>query len=293
MHGLGEKALYGCSGLEHIYSHWANPPSAYTESTFDGVNKYACTVHIPVGSKGKYSGANGWKEFYIDNLQEEAAVTITARAVPLHGGIISGALQYNYDDNASVTASGNMGYIFQAWMENDAIVSTASNYTFPIDGPRTLYAVFAPKENENSVSVSSSTPTEVVISWDGEEGASSYTLIIYSDAARTVEYARFDFNADGTLRAGTSHFSQKVDNLMAGQHYYYSVTAYDSENYKLSIANGNFAAGTTDIVGVENFLPLPKVVGYYTLWGQKLSQEPEKGLYIIIYDNGKAEKVAK
>ena len=36
-----------------------------------------------------------------------------------------------------------------------------------------------------------------------------------------------------------------------------------------------------------------RVVGYYSILGQKLPQEPEKGLYIILYDNGKTEKVMK
>jgi len=36
-----------------------------------------------------------------------------------------------------------------------------------------------------------------------------------------------------------------------------------------------------------------QVVGYYSILGQKLLQEPESGLYIIMYDTGKAEKVLK
>ena len=291
--GLGEKALYGCNNLEHIYSEWANPPAAYNNSTFEGVNKYACVVHVPVGAKNKYAGADGWKEFYIDNIQEEAAVTITARPVPLYGGIISGALQYNYDDNASITAAGNMGYDFQAWMENDKIVSADRTYKFPVEGTRTLYAVFTPRENDNTVSISSPTPTEAVISWDGEEGASSYTLIIYSDAARSQEYARFEFDADGKLRAGAK-LSQTIDNLTTGQFYYYTITSYDSDDYKLSIAIGNFSAGSsTGVVGTLHATSLPEIIGYYTLLGQKLPQEPQKGIYIILYDNGKAEKVVK
>jgi len=35
------------------------------------------------------------------------------------------------------------------------------------------------------------------------------------------------------------------------------------------------------------------VLGYYSTMGQRLAQEPTSGIYIIIYDNGKAEKVVK
>ena len=297
---VGREALSGCSGLKSIYSNWTYPPTAYNNSTFQGVNKFICKLYVPVGSKQYYSVADGWKEFFspVDNIEEEAPVTITVRSVPLYGGEVSGLLQYNYDDNASITANSNMGYDFQGWMENDNIVSTNRTYTFPVEGARTLYAVFTPRENDNTVNVSSSSPTEAVISWDGEDGASSYTLIVYSDAARTHEYARFEFNADGTLRArgistSASRFSQTVDNLIAGQQYYYTVTAYDSENYKLSMANGNFTAGSnTGVVETQCNASL-RVIGYYSLSGQKLPREPQSGIYITRYDNGTAEKVIK
>jgi len=38
---------------------------------------------------------------------------------------------------------------------------------------------------------------------------------------------------------------------------------------------------------------MQKVAGYYSIMGQKLSQEPQNGIYIILYDNGKAEKKLK
>ena len=35
------------------------------------------------------------------------------------------------------------------------------------------------------------------------------------------------------------------------------------------------------------------IVGYYSILGQKLPKEPQSGVYIIVYDNGKTEKVLK
>ena len=243
--GLGEGAMYGCNGLDHIYSHWAYPPSAYNNSTFEGVNKYACILHVPIGSKEKYASADGWKEF--NNIQEEAAVTITARPIPLYGGIIEGVLQYNYDETATLIASGNMGYDFQAWMENETIVSTNKEYSFLVEGPRTLYAIFTPRENENGVEVITH-PTEAVIIWDGEPGASGYTLIIYLDAERTIEYVRFEFDEFGNPRGTISCI---VTDLTEGDRYYYTLTAYDEEHYALTIAIGNFVTGEADIETIE------------------------------------------
>ena len=38
---------------------------------------------------------------------------------------------------------------------------------------------------------------------------------------------------------------------------------------------------------------MPNIIGYYSITGQKLSQEPEKGFYVVVYDNGRTEKKVK
>ncbi len=67
--GLGKNALYSCNALRHIYSHWEYPPTAFNNSTFEAVNKFICTIHVPIGSKQYYSNADGWKEF--NNITED------------------------------------------------------------------------------------------------------------------------------------------------------------------------------------------------------------------------------
>jgi len=36
-----------------------------------------------------------------------------------------------------------------------------------------------------------------------------------------------------------------------------------------------------------------KIVGYYSITGQQLNEEPQSGFYIVVYDNGKSEKIMK
>jgi len=43
----------------------------------------------------------------------------------------------------------------------------------------------------------------------------------------------------------------------------------------------------------EEDIMVVQIVSYYSLSGQKLPQEPQKGMYIILYDNGKTKKVIK
>lgn len=71
MRGLGENALFGCSGMENIYVSSTFPPAAY-ENTFEGMNFFQCIIHVPHGSKKYYEIADGWKRFY--NIVEDATI---------------------------------------------------------------------------------------------------------------------------------------------------------------------------------------------------------------------------
>jgi hypothetical protein len=256
---VGEYALYGCSGLRHIYAHRASPCPASSNS-FERVDKYLCKLHVPQNSKPLYASAQapGWNEFCGDvicNIVEESPIRITALVLPYYGGQILSDLSYNIDDDASIRVGGNWGYDFQCWMEGTTVVSTDNPYVFTVSVPRTLYAVFTPRENENTVSVVTH-PTEVSIEWESEAGAGSYTLVIYSDAARTQVYTTLRFDADGApqpvplLRSVQSRMSCTVDGLQAGEEYYYSITSYDAEEYALSVVVGSFE--TAIALGIES-----------------------------------------
>jgi len=249
--GLGENTLYGCSGLRHIYSHWAYPPVAYNSSTFQGVNKFTCTLYVPMGSKQYYSVADGWIEFFapVDNIQEEAAITIIARSVPRYGGVISGLLQHNYDAEAKLTAIGNTGYDFQGWMDNNQIVSTDREFTFIVEAPRTLYAIFTPGENADKNIQVKEHGNSASISWVAVEDAANYTLIIYSDENRTQEIVRFGLDDEGNIsRSTVRNLSCVIPNLDSATSYYYSLASYDSDSQALTISNGNF---TTTTIGID------------------------------------------
>jgi len=259
--GLGENALYGCSGLRHIYSHWAYPPVAYNNSTFQGVNKFTCTLYVPMGSKQYYSVADGWNEFFspVDNIQEEAAVNITAHSVPRYGGVINGLLQYNYDAEAKLTAIGNTGYDFHGWMENNQILSTNRELTFTVDDSRTLYAVFSARENADKNIQVQAHGNSASISWLAVEDAANYVLIIYGDESRTHEVVRFELDDEGNIsRAAGRNLLCVIPGLDLATAYYYSLTSYDAGNEVLTISNGNFTISTVgaDALSVSDQLQI-------------------------------------
>lgn len=61
---------------------------------------------------------------------------------PAAGGMTDGEGSYNAGTSVTAIATTNTGYTFANWTENGAIVSTSANYTFPLNGNRTLVANF-------------------------------------------------------------------------------------------------------------------------------------------------------
>ena len=51
--------------------------------------------------------------------------------------------------------------------------------------------------------------------------------------------------------------------------------------------------GSSNVIETNNYPYLPNIVGYYSLSGVKLKEEPMSGVYIIVYDNGETKKIAR
>ena len=68
--------------------------------------------------------------------------TITVSANPSNGGTVTGGGAYQQGQSCTVSATANNGYVFTNWTENGNVVSTSANYTFTVNGNRTLVAHF-------------------------------------------------------------------------------------------------------------------------------------------------------
>lgn len=90
---VGEKAFYGCAGLEDLYCAAEIPPVAY-DNTFDGVRIATCRLHVPAGTADLYRRSPGWERFFeiIDDAEvagiiETATTEPTQNCYGTHGGI--------------------------------------------------------------------------------------------------------------------------------------------------------------------------------------------------------------
>ncbi len=79
---INESAFYNCENLSSLRTYATIPATIYS-STFDGVNKFSCTLYVPNESVDMYKSASGWRDFYniqgfdaqssIENVIEDSA----------------------------------------------------------------------------------------------------------------------------------------------------------------------------------------------------------------------------
>ena len=77
--------------------------------------------------------------------------TISVTANPSNGGTVTGGGTFDQGSSCTVTATANNGYTFTNWTENGNVVSTNANYTFTVNGNRTLVANFTQQSYTISV----------------------------------------------------------------------------------------------------------------------------------------------
>ena len=74
---IGEYPFYGCENLNNIFSY-VNPAETTLKgvAVFGGVDKSACTLHVPKGQINAYRAADQWKDFIniVDDLEIEPII---------------------------------------------------------------------------------------------------------------------------------------------------------------------------------------------------------------------------
>lgn len=90
-------------------------------------------------------------------------------------GTVSGAGEYVIDSTCTLTATPAEGHSFVCWLENGEVVSTEAEYTFTVEGPRDLVAVFSPMEGTYIVFADPNVEAICLNNWDTDgDGFLSY-----------------------------------------------------------------------------------------------------------------------
>ena len=96
---LGGNAFTSCTGLTSVTVEW-NTPLEIESNVFENVDKSACILYVPTGSKSAYQSADVWKDF--TNIVEYEG----ASSVVLATGPCGDNLTYAIYDNLSMVITG-------------------------------------------------------------------------------------------------------------------------------------------------------------------------------------------
>lgn len=244
---VGDEAFYGCNGLTDLYVNSAFPPVAYANS-FTGVSRYYCKLHVPTDSKRFYEGDDYWKYFYF--IETDANVNITVKKNIENAGVVTGLTSYNNGETASFLAVPNGGYRFVVWLnEQGDTLSTRNELFFTATCDSTILAVFAPIMNSDDVTTET-TETTVTLTWTCEEGAATYVVSVYADAAMKELVKTITCDAQGNVisiqsvgyaSAYDNKLDVTVEGLEDGKRYFYAVSAYNEEEELIGMDTGYFS----------------------------------------------------
>lgn len=247
---VGEKALYGCAGLEHIYCSGASPAACF-DNSFTGVRTATCILHVPHNAADLYSRSTGWKDFYF--IQAEEPITISVSQNIQNAGIVLGITEYKKGDTASLRAVANKGYRFVSWTKEGVIICDTETYEFTAEENCSIKAIFAPIANDNSIELSAE-GTKVYFSWEKEEGVDIYTLNIYSDEEKQEVVKSISFDAEGNIieTRAIENIHYTIDELLPETKYYYEIIGANNEGIVISQSSGWFNTLTDVYDSIDN-----------------------------------------
>jgi hypothetical protein len=156
---------------------------------------------------------------------------------------------------------------------------TAQGTNYTKDFSITVNAAFVPVTNITSVPATATAGTPLTLTGTVVPGNATNQTIVWSVQNAGTTGATITGNTLNTTAAGTVTVRASITNgTAAGTHY--------TQDFDIEVSN---FVGITETTAAE----AAQIIGYYNLVGQRLPQAPEKGVYIIMYDNGKVEKRVK
>ena len=119
---LGGNAFTSCTGLTSVTVEW-NTPLEIESNVFENVDKSACILYVPTGSKSAYQSADVWKDF--TNIVEYEGASPSVLATGQCGDNLTYTI---YEDMSMViTGTGPMwDYSEEAMMNSDYMGSIKS-----------------------------------------------------------------------------------------------------------------------------------------------------------------------
>ncbi len=139
--GLTENKIVSCSYSSSDIEQCNIPATAQTGEYYiiliTNYSNQSCNIHF---SKVGGSGTSDCSFIVEPLLPDHYSISVSAS--PSNGGTVSGGGTYQQGQSCTVSAVANSNYTFTKWTENGNVVSTNANYSFTVNGSRSLVANF-------------------------------------------------------------------------------------------------------------------------------------------------------
>ena len=170
---------------------------------------------------------------------------ITVSANPTNGGTVAGGGTYNQGQSCTVTATANSGYTFTNWTENGNVVSSQANYTFTVNGNRTLVANFTAQPQNYTISVSAN-PAEGGTVTGGGSYQQGQTCTVHATPATGYNFVRWTENGSSVSTNPNYSFTVTGNRTLVAQfegQSYYIATNSNPSNGGTTSGNGLYTHG--------------------------------------------------
>lgn len=144
----------------------------------------------------------------------QANCVISASATPSGAGSVTGGGTYANGATVTLTATANADYVFAAWTENGAEVSSDATYSFTAQTNRTLFAKFVPKPQDNCVITATATPSEAGTITGGGTYANGATVTLTAAANTDYVFVAWTENGAEVSTADTYTFTATTNRTL-------------------------------------------------------------------------------
>lgn len=173
--------------------------------------------------------------------------TVSAIATPDGGGVVTGAGEYAEGTQVTLTASPNSNYTFTGWYEGSSLIATSNTYSFVINSDRTFYAVFEYQADQYTVNATVSPEGVGVVSGTGTYDEGTYVTLRAVSTNNNYTFLNWTENGHIVSPNATYSFIALGNRNLVANFY-----AESGEQYTITLATNNAAAGTVSGAGVYN-----------------------------------------
>ena len=236
-----------------------------------------------VSTNANYTFTVNGNRTLVANFSAQTPITysITVSANPSNGGSVTGGGNYQQGQFCTVSAAAATGYTFTNWTEDGSVVSTSANYSFTVDGNRTLVANFsAQAPNTYTISVSSNPTNGGSVTGGGTyQQGQSCTVTATADAG----YTFVNWTENGNQVSTNSNYTFEVTGNRALVANFSTNPTHCTINASANPSNGGSVSGVGTYEFGQTCTLTATVINNYS--GYSFSNWTENGVQVSTDEN--------